>query len=103
MATADTTADLAAILGQSIKNLRIAKNKRQSALAIQAGVSMHSLQALEFGEGATLNTLIRVLRALGQEDWLKTLGQRPSLNPVQIPTARHTGAIGEPVALQAQA
>jgi len=58
MTTSYTPAELAASLGTSIRRLRIDRNLKQEELAAQAGVSVHALQNLESGEGATVRTLV---------------------------------------------
>jgi transcriptional regulator with XRE-family HTH domain len=85
MTTSYTPAELAASLGTSIRRLRIDRNLKQEELAAQAGVSVHALQNLESGEGATVRTLVTVLRALGREEWLKNLAPTPTINPLTVP------------------
>jgi transcriptional regulator with XRE-family HTH domain len=85
MTTSYTPAELATWLGTSIRKLRIDRNLRQAQLAAQAGVSLHALQNLESGEGATVRTLVTVLRALGREEWLKNLAPTPTINPLTLP------------------
>jgi transcriptional regulator with XRE-family HTH domain len=51
-------------------------------LAERAGVSLRALQSLENGEGSSLSTLVQVLRALGREDWLKTIAPVATVNPM---------------------
>jgi transcriptional regulator with XRE-family HTH domain len=85
MTTSYTPAELAALLGTSIRKLRIDRNLKQNELAAQAGISVHSLQNLESGKGATVRTLVTVMRALGREEWLKTLAPIPTINPLNMP------------------
>jgi len=85
MTTSYTPAELATWLGTSIRKLRIDRNLKQTELAAQAGVSLHALQNLESGEGATVRTLVTVLRALGREEWLKNLAPNPTINPLNLP------------------
>jgi transcriptional regulator with XRE-family HTH domain len=85
MTTSYTPAELATWLGTSIRKLRIDRNLKQSELAAQAGVSLHALQNLESGEGATVRTLVTVLRALGREEWIKNLAPTPTINPLTLP------------------
>ena len=69
-------------MGDSLKKLRLSRNIEQRVLAERAGVSHRALQSLENGEGSSLSTLVRVLRALGREDWLKTIAPVASVNPM---------------------
>ena len=59
----------------------------QAEVAERANVSLGALRHLESGSGATVSTLVKVLRALGQEDWLDHLGARarPLVQPARPP------------------
>jgi transcriptional regulator with XRE-family HTH domain len=85
MTISHTPAELSTLLGSSIRTLRIDRNLKQVELAAQAGISLHALQNLESGEGATVRTLVTVLRALGREEWLKNLAPSPTINPLNLP------------------
>ena len=79
--------ELALAVGEGIRSLRLQKNLTQPSLAAQAGVSMTALRHLESGEGANLFTLIRIVRALDKEDWLKALAPRVTINPLHMPSS----------------
>ncbi len=85
MRSSYTPAELAISLGTSIRKLRLERNLKQVELASQAGISLHALQNLEGGEGATVRTLVTVLRALGREQWLMSLAPSPTINPLNFP------------------
>lgn len=87
--TALTPDELLVKLGEAIKRLRLDKNIAQLELARQAGISRASLVNLETGAGATITTLIRVLKALGREDWLDTLAPRVTVRPMEMFRLRH--------------
>lgn len=79
------TAPIAAVigaLGQRIERYRLSRNIRQADLAWQAGVSRVTLGKLERGEGGTLQTLARVLRALDIEERLPDLVPDATLSPL---------------------
>ena len=80
-----TVSDLEGQLGASLRKLRLDRNLEQSTVAERAGVSLRSLQRLELGQGSTTHTLISVLRALGREDWLKTVAPVATINPLTMP------------------
>lgn len=82
-----TVQDLEAQLGASLRQLRLDRNLEQATLAEQAGIGLRSLQRLELGQGSTTHTLINVLRALGREDWLKTIAPVATINPLTMPRA----------------
>ena len=41
--------------------------------------ALQALQNLESGEGATVRTLVTVLRSLGREEWLRNLAPTPTI------------------------
>ena len=79
-----TTDDWLLRIGDAIRALRLESGIRQTDLAKQADISESALKNLESGHGATLTTLVRVLRALRRESWLDTLKPAPVINPLQI-------------------
>jgi len=77
----NSVADWELRLGSQVRALRIAAGLEQAALAEASNASLSAVQALEAGRGSSLKTLIRVVRALGREDWLDALdpvGEGPS-------------------------
>ena len=76
--------DLEVILGENLKALRLQKNVDRQTLCNQAGVSLTALRHLEGGEGATIKTLIRVIRALDRESWLTSIAPQVSINPLHM-------------------
>lgn len=79
-----TTEELEAELGEQLRKLRLRKNLDQRILAAEAGVSLTALKNVESGKGATIRTLVRVVRALDRLDWLRSLAPVVSINPLQI-------------------
>lgn len=71
------------VLGKKLERLRLSKNINQSTLAAEAGVSRRTISRLENGEGTSLDTFIRVVRALGAIDRLATLIPDPTTRPVE--------------------
>lgn len=74
---------LAHDIGERLSRIRLGRNLTQQALAAQAGISTRTLRRLEAGEGATLDTLIRVVRGLGLESHLEALLPDPGIQPVE--------------------
>ena len=85
--TYETIGDLEAHLGIGLRRLRLNRNLEQATLAARAGISLRSLQRLELGQGSTTRTLVSIIRALGREDWLKTIAPVPTINPLTMPRA----------------
>ena len=85
MATSSTPAELADMLGDGIRRSRLDRNLEQQKLAAQAGVSVRALQDLEAGKGSSVNTLLRVVGALGKESWVESLAPVATINPLTMP------------------
>lgn len=80
----DSPEVLEASLGESVRALRLRLELPQQVLAERAGVSLGVLKRLERGEGATVGSLVRVVRALGREDWLYALQPAVSVDPLAL-------------------
>ena len=75
------------LLGRHVRQARIQEQLTQAEAATRANVSLGALRHLESGSGATVSTLVKVLRALGREDWLSTLAVEPDpavFNPLNL-------------------
>lgn len=84
METISTPQEQEATLGEDLKSLRLQKNLVRQMLCDRAGISMTALKHLETGQGATLKTLIRVVRALDRQDWLAGVAPKVSINPLHM-------------------
>jgi transcriptional regulator with XRE-family HTH domain len=78
-----TPGQLEAEFGDGLRALRLGSNLDQSTVAKRAGVSESALKNLEAGRG-TLHTLVRVVRALGREDWLLGVAPPTPINPLNM-------------------
>jgi transcriptional regulator with XRE-family HTH domain len=76
--------ELQTLLGEQIQQLRISKNLGQIATAEKAGVSEKALRNLEAGRGSTVESLLRVLKALDSLDGLQLIVPRPSVSPLAM-------------------
>ncbi len=88
MIDSKTSEEWEAELGQQLRELRLRQNIDQRRLAEQAGVTLNVVKNLESGKGATLISLVKVLRALGRTDWLGTLAPVVSISPLQMLKAK---------------
>jgi transcriptional regulator with XRE-family HTH domain len=75
--------EIEADLGRRLEAIRLARNINQTALAEEAGVSRRTITRLENGKGVSLDTLIRVMRALGVSDRLEKLLPDASIRPIE--------------------
>ncbi|WP_228370644.1 helix-turn-helix domain-containing protein [Candidatus Korobacter versatilis] len=83
--------ELQAVLGKQIRELRIARNLEQITTAEKAGISEKALRNLEAGRGSSVETLVRVLKALDSLDGLLLLAPKPTVSPLAV--LRHAGRV----------
>ena len=76
--------ELTSLLGENLKKLRLQIGLHQEVLSKQAGISVSALKNLENGTGASVKTLIKVVRALNREDWLESIAPVISVNPLHM-------------------
>jgi transcriptional regulator with XRE-family HTH domain len=85
-----TQGEREAELGRHLRDLRLRQNIDQRQLAERAGAALNAVKNLEGGKGATVTSLVKVLRALGRDEWLGTLAPQVSVSPLQMLKARPT-------------
>jgi transcriptional regulator with XRE-family HTH domain len=83
-----TTEEWETTLGRQLRDLRLRQNVDQRRLAEQAGVALNVVKNLETGKGATVTSLVKVLRALGRADWMDSLAPAVSISPLQMLKAK---------------
>ena len=83
--------ELQAVFGKQLQELRISKNRDQITTAEKAGISEKTLRNLETGRGSSVETLVRVLKALDSLDGLRLLAPRASVSPLAL--LRNAGAV----------
>lgn len=71
-------------LGEQMRALRLRADLDQISLAERAGVGLSAVKNIESGKGATLKTLIKILRALNRADWFASLAPPVSISPMQM-------------------
>ncbi len=89
MVESKTQGEIEVELGRQLRDLRLRRNIDQRVLADQAGVALNAVKNLENGKGATLSSLVKVLRTLGRADWLQTLAPTVDVSPMRMLKARH--------------
>jgi len=75
-------------IGQQLRTVRLRQNVDQRQLAQQAGVALNAVKNLEAGKGATVTSLVKIVRALGRSDWLRALAPSVSISPLQMLKAK---------------
>ena len=68
---------------KKLETIRLSRNLTQAQLANEAGVSTRTIGRLEKGDGTTLDTLIRVMIALGIQQNLEVLLPDPEVRPIE--------------------
>ena len=79
-----TTEELEQSLGASVRALRVSAGLTQVELAERGNVSVGALKHLESGAGATITTLVKVLRALDADAWIATLAPPATFDPMAL-------------------
>ena|SRR5690606_37298461 len=70
-------------LGARLAKVRLSRNLTQARLAQEAGASLPSIKRLEAGRNSSLDTLLRVLRALDLGDRILDILPNPDVRPVE--------------------
>jgi len=79
-----TTEEWEARLGRQVRAERLRRGMDQASLASAANISTPSLSALENGAGSRVGTLVKVVRALGREEWLDGLAPASDISPLAL-------------------
>ena len=78
-----SSAQIEAALCRQLESIRLSRNITQVQLAEAAGVSPRTIGRLEKGQGISLDTFIRVLKALGIQRSLAVALPDPAVRPVE--------------------
>lgn len=79
-----SVSELQALLGEQVQALRLSKDLGQITTAEKAGISEKALRNLEAGRGSTVESFLRVLKALDSLDGLELLAPKPSISPLAL-------------------
>ena len=85
-----TTDELQAEIGEQLRAARLRSNLSQDEIAGLAGISIGAVKNLESGRGATVKTLVRVVRVLGRVDWILSLQPPVTISPMDMLRASKT-------------
>lgn len=69
-------------LYERLERIRLDRNISQSALAEAAGVSRRTISRMENGEGVSVNTLLRIAKALDQLPQIDRLFKMSDIRPI---------------------
>jgi transcriptional regulator with XRE-family HTH domain len=79
-----TTEEVLADMGQRIQRYRLQQNRTIVDVAKAAGIGSRTARRAEAGERPTLETIVRMLRALGRLDALDAFLPAPLVSPLQL-------------------
>ncbi len=79
-----TTDEVLAELGDRLRGYRLQQNRTLEDVAAEAGVHLSTAQRAERGANPTLETIVRLLRALGRLDALDAFLPPPLVSPIQL-------------------
>ena len=79
-----TTKEILTEIGFRLQRYRLQQNRTLAEVAAEAGVGVRTLVRAEGGEGPTLATIIRVLRALGRLEALDAFLPVPIESPLRL-------------------
>lgn len=71
-------------LGTRVRHQRVTQGLKQRELAAKAAVSADALSALENGRSVTVESLARVLQALGFQESLVNMLPAPVPSPIEL-------------------
>jgi transcriptional regulator with XRE-family HTH domain len=80
----DNLSNLQHDLGHRLRQLRLARNLDQRSVADKAGISLRALSKLENGQGSTLETFLRTLRALDYVKGIDMIAPEPTVSPLAL-------------------
>jgi len=83
------TEKLIAQIGDHLRQKRLTKNLSQADLALRAGISRRTVQAIERGESISLSNFIELLRTLDETEFLQSFADTPQISPLML--AKHKG------------
>lgn len=84
----DTTGEILREVGARLRGFRLQQNVTQAELAETAGVGHATIKRAEAGENPRLETLVKILRALGRIEALDGFLPEPLMSPIRLAEER---------------
>ncbi len=84
----DTTKEILREIGERLQRFRIQRNVTQAKLAKIAGVGHATVKRAEAGENIRLETIVKILRALGRVEALDSFLPEPLVSPIRLADQR---------------
>ena len=80
----NTTSEVTSEIGRRLKGYRLQQNRTLDDLARDTGLGRATVARAEAGKNPSLDSLVRILRALGKLDALDDFLPAPTVSPLQI-------------------
>lgn len=80
----DTTEEILLEIGRRLQRYRLQQNRTAADVAREAGIGTRTLERAEAGERPTLETVVRIMRALGRLDAIGSFLPPPLVSPIQL-------------------
>ncbi len=87
----DTTKEVLKEVGERLRGFRLQQNVTQAELADAAGVGHATVKRAEAGENIRLETIVKILRALGRVEALDSFLPEPLVSPIRLADQRERG------------
>ena len=87
----DTTKEVLRGVGARLQGFRLQQNMTQAELAETAGVGHATVKRAEAGENVGLETIVKILRALGRVEALDSFLPEPLVSPIRLADQRERG------------
>jgi transcriptional regulator with XRE-family HTH domain len=87
----DTTKEILREVGARLHGFRLQQNVTQADLAEKAGVGHATVKRAEAGENIRLETIVKILRALGRVEALDSFLPEPLVSPIRLADQRERG------------
>ena len=84
----DTTKEILREVGARLRGFRLQRNVTQAELAETAGVGHATVKRAEAGESILLESLVKILRALGRVEALDSFLPEPLVSPIRLADQR---------------
>ena len=83
-----TTKEILREIGVRLQGLRLQQSVTQAKLAETAGVGHATIRRAEAGENIRLQTIVKILRALGRVEALDSFLPEPLVSPIRLADQR---------------
>ena len=84
----DTTEEIVQEIGSRLRGYRLQQNVTIADLATRAGIGSATATRAETGRNTSIETIVRMLRALGRLDALDAILPAPLVSPIQLAARR---------------